>query len=194
MTRLLILSCLFLVGCTSAPNAMELQLSPAQEAFATNEPILLKAKLVAKKGSVCLDRGNFIAIELQHPGWAKPATSRDWPIPRQHFVGPAMYPVTSTGDMLDVLDSQNRYITVDPGKPLERSIRLTPYRGGLTVQDVEAPSYPYRDWIGLPTPLRPGRYTVRARVITETSFYFVHPLAWKPYDKPILGETEITIK
>jgi hypothetical protein len=27
-----------------------------------------KAKLVAKKGSVCVDRGNFIAFEVLHPG------------------------------------------------------------------------------------------------------------------------------
>jgi hypothetical protein len=173
---------------------LDLQLAPTQEAFATGEPILLKARIVAKKGSVCMDRGNFIAIEVQHPDWPNPAKSRDWPIARQHSVGPAMYPVTSTGDILDVLDSQNRYITVDPGKPLDRTIRLTPYRGGLTVQDIEAPTYPYRDWIGLPSPLRPGRYSIRARLITETTFYFVHPLFWQPYSQPVIGETEVVIE
>ncbi len=192
--RISILSCLFLIGCTNAPNSLSMELSPAQEAFAPEEPILLKAKLVAKKGSVCIDRGNFIAIEVQHPDWAKPATSRDWPVGREQSVGPAMYPVSSTGFILDVLDTQNRYVIVEPRRPLERTLRLTPYRGGLTIQDIEAPTYPYRDWIRLPNPLRSGRYRIRARLVTETSFYFVHPLFWKPYDHPTIGETEIVIK
>jgi len=154
---------------------------------------VLKAKLVAKTGSVCLDRGNFIAIELQHPDWAKPAASRDWPMGREQYVGPAMYPVSSTGMLLDVLDSQSRYVTVDPRRPIERLLRLTAYRGGLAVQDFESPFHPYKDWIPLPNPLGPGRYHVRARLVTETSYYFAHPLFWKPYDKPVIGETEIVI-
>jgi hypothetical protein len=194
MIRIAILFCLLVAGCTDAPNALDLQLAPAQEAFALNEPILLKAKLVAKKGSVCLDRGNFIAVQVTHATWAEPASSRDWPIAREQFVGPVMYPITSLGDVLDVADSQDRYVIVEPGKPLERSIRLTPYRGGLTVQDLEAPTYPYRDWIRLPSPLASGRYRVVARLITETSFYFVHPMFWHPYNKPVVGETEIVIE
>ena len=194
VTRISILSCLLLAGCTNAPNALDLELVPVQEAFALNDPILLKATLVAKKGWVCLDRGNFIAVEVTGPDWDQPAASRDWPVDQDQFVGPVMYPVSSLGCVLDVADSQDRYVIVKPGQPLERSIRLTPHRGGLTVQDLVAPSPPYRDWIPLPSPLRSGSYRVRARLITETSYYFVHPLFWKPYDQPIVGETEIVIE
>lgn len=192
MIRVSILTCLLLVGCTNSPNAMELKLAPAQETFGLNEPIRLDAKLAATKGSVCIDKGNFIAVEVQHPDWARPARSRDWPkLPRQ-YVGPVLYPFSTAGCFLDVADLQHRYEIVEPRRPVERSIRLEPQNGGLAVQDLGAESY--RDWINLPSPLTPGRYRVRARLVTETIFYFVHPMLWKPYDHPVVGETEIVIK
>jgi hypothetical protein len=192
LIRISILSCLLLVGCTSAPNALHMELAPVQEAFEPNEPILLKARLVANKDPVSMDRGNFIAIEVTHPDWAEPAKSRDWPVGRKQYVGPVLYPISSTGMILDVADSQSRYVIVEPGRPLERTLRLQAYRGGLTVEDVEARSY--RDWIPLPGPLREGHYHVRARLVTETNFYFVHPLFWKPYDQPVVGETDFVIR
>jgi len=194
LIRISILSCLLLAGCTNAPGALDLVLTPVQEAFALGEPILLEAQLVANKGWVCVDRGNFIAIEMTGPDWDQPASSRDWPLGRDQFVGPVMYPVSSLGCVLDVGDSQDRYVIVKPGQPLERSIRLTPNRGRLMVQDVKVPAHPYRDWIRLPRPLRAGSYQVRARLITETNYYFLHPLFWKPYDQPVVGETEIQIE
>jgi len=111
---------------------------------------------------------------------------------REQYVGSAMYPVSSTGMILDVLDSQDRYVIVEPGKPIERTLSLQPIAVGSPSR-ISSPVSPLQGLDSLAEPSGSGELPYPRSLVTETSYYFVHPLFWKPYDKPVLGETDIVI-
>jgi hypothetical protein len=183
---------LLLTGCTNAPDALRLQVSPHEASFRQGEAVCLDVKLSAVRDAVCLSRSHFFVVELRQIDGRAAFKS-----PEQRFYcGTAMMgilpllPLLYPAALLDVGDLMGRFVVLRQGCDHEQHLLLI-------LRDDQLATFVVGDlsrWDAGTTmrQLPAGGYHVRLRLVNEHAG-LPCPLFWKPYDGPVTAETEITI-
>jgi len=102
-----------------------------------------------------------------------------------------LLPIFYSAAYLDVGNLGGRFTVVPKG--LEKPFRLSLEHGQYHL-NVHSSEREYNFSMGRSErPLAPGQYVVRVSLWNESTDPFPPPLFWKPYDQPVVGETEIVI-
>ena len=194
MPKRLAACCVLLAGCTNAPNALELRVSPDKKEFPHGDPVLLNATLTATGGSVCLANSYAFAVELDPADGSASLQGSD-----QRFgCGTALmgilpiYPIILPVALLDLGDASGRFTVISHGQQKTRRLALGRFGSGLEV--CSAREFHRRKEAGTVKTLPPGEYGVRVRLINEHVGGFPPPFFWKPYEHPVTADTRLVIK
>jgi hypothetical protein len=185
---------LLLTGCTNAPDALRLDVSPRAPAYQQAKPVCLDVKLSAVRDPVCLSRSHFFVVELQQVDGK--ATFKS---PEQQFrCGTAfimalpLLPIVVPIALLDVGDGYGRFIVLQRRRDHNQHLVLTLREDRLDAFAVDDLSR----WEPAMTtePFPAGRYLARLRLVNEVQDWFVPcPLFWKPYEGAVTAETTVVI-
>ncbi|MHC4445196.1 MAG: hypothetical protein ACYTF1_14200 [Planctomycetota bacterium] len=196
-----------IMGCTNAPGAVRMKLTPQKASFAPAEPILIDVTLTVVDSPVCLNKSCFIATKLECMGTEFTKESYG-------YNGKIIYcgtgnvemlllaPILLPAALLDVGDCLGRFEVIAKGNKKTLRLIITSGEKGLTVvnRDKNVKNRSSSKSIKVNKPLLPDRYRLQAKLIpySGTSSHplriFPPPLFWKPYDHPVEAQTEIIIK
>lgn len=187
---------LCLAGCTNEPGALMLTIIPERPEFATDEPILLHAVLIAGRNPVCLSNHYRFSAELTPvdvPDQVLPSTDVYFRCGTEMLAALIVSPVVLPASLLDVADASRRFDVIKNGQ--ERMSRIALKRSASSEEDslqiyhLRAGKKPTR----LSHVWDPGMFVIRLKLDNEHPGIFPPPLFWKPYDQPVEAETTIRI-
>lgn len=189
--------CLIVVGCTQQPGALRMEVVPERAVVGVGEPIYVTVRLITDKGKVCLARTRHFEIEITNPeaeresfeastalricgmGWVMTRDARVW---------------HTLAGWMDVTDKQNRFELLAAGEKIEQEMTFSTWRHGFTRERLIAwarggsePYYEHAGW-------KPGRYTIRVRLVNEFHDWYPAPLFWSPYAPKIEASADIEVR
>jgi hypothetical protein len=179
-------------GCTNAPGAAKMRLAPEKQVFFTDESVGLEGMIIAGDAPVCLVRGYHYRVEVRPESSSVPvkgSNGHPWICGTGLMVMLPILPIYLGVAYLDVADTWGRFVVVPKGHETAFRLWIHPVDDWLCVRtdgackkdDKPRPSF------------APGRYAVSVSLWNQNDDPFPPPLFWKPYDKPVVGETEIVI-
>ena len=178
-------------GCTTAPDALAMRVTPTQKVFACDEDVRLEVTLTAHGGPVCYGRESYFAVEFQPDTGDGNIKSTCGFICGTPLMGVLpLYIVLTPAFMLDMADLGARFTVIPDGQHITYRLAMTKCGDGLELRNMDEPSsrWQYVERESLP----PGCYRVRVELKEEHDWF--PPLFWAPYDKSVVAETEFRIE
>lgn len=181
-------------GCIQTSGAMRLELEPVKSLIALDESVVLSTRLIADDGPVCLSRTHHFEIEcrrVDHEGETLHGSGQVFLCGTGYVVMLPLWPVLHTISLLDVADTQERYMTLDADSIVKGQLVFAPSeRYGerfLAVAKAEWGELTERiNW-------EPGIYEIKVKLVNEVVGFYARPLFWTPYRPAVEATVRIEV-
>jgi hypothetical protein len=179
-------------GCTNAPGAARMRLAPEKQVFYRDEAISLEGAIIAGDAPVCLVREYHYKVEIQPESGGARIQGSDghpWIDGTGLMAMLPILPIYLGVAYLDAADAWGRFVVIPKGRGITFHLSIHPANDWLWVSTDRACKKDEK----VRQPFAPGRYAVRVSLWNQNDDPFPPPLFWKPYDQPVVGETQVVI-